>query len=126
MKWYSTNHKSPLTSLHDAVLQGLAPDGSLYLPTEIPSFSLNFIEHLHSMSIQDIAFEVARQFTKQEITKAALEEIIDCAITFDAPLAKIEDEVYSLELFHGPTLAFKDFGARFMARIMANFVQNLD
>ena len=126
MKWYSTNHKSPLTSLHDAVLQGLAPDGGLYLPTEIPSFSLNFIEHLHSMSIQEIAFEVARQFTKQEITKATLEEIIDCAITFDAPLAKIEDEVYSLELFHGPTLAFKDFGARFMARLTAQFVQNLD
>lgn len=126
MKWYSTNQKSPLASLREAVLDGVAPDGGLYMPTEIPSFSLNFIEHLPQISFQDIAFEISTQFFKNDLTNATIEEITDKAIRFDAPLIRVEEEVYPLELFHGPTLAFKDFGAQFLAQIMAHFVQSFD
>jgi threonine synthase len=126
MQFYSTNKKSPLVSLHEAALTGLAPDGGLYMPTEIPQFSENFIGHLGQLSFRDIAFEVASRFVLPDVKRSTLEQIVDEAINFGAPLVKVENDVYSLELFHGPTLAFKDFGARFMSRLTAYYAQSLD
>lgn len=121
MKYLSTNKKSPAESLKEAVLHGLAADGGLYLPTSIPTMEKNFWEKLKGMNFQEIAFAVAQKLIDGEIPDQELKEIITKAINFDAPLKQLSPEIYSLELFHGPTLAFKDFGARFMAQTMAYF-----
>ena len=124
MLLYSTNQKSPQVCLKEAVLKGLAPDGGLYMPQEIPKLPEGFFEKINQLSFQDISFEVAKNFLGDELDPSKLKEIIDEAINFDAPLTSVAEDINFLELWHGPTLAFKDFGARFMARLMSYFVQS--
>jgi threonine synthase len=123
MKFYSTNNPSPKVSLKEAVLQGLAPDNGLYMPETIPQLSQAFFNGLHAKSFQEIAFEVANTFLKDDVQAAELKRIIEHTISFDAPLVEIEKNVFALELFHGPTLAFKDFGARFMSQLLGYFAK---
>ncbi len=112
MKYYSTNDKSKnnLVSFETAVMQGLAADGGLFMPVEIPKFKNGFIESLENKSLQEIGFEVAEKFVDGEISSGDLQNIISNAINFPAPLFNLSENLSILELFHGPTLAFKDFG----------------
>ncbi|MFN0047612.1 MAG: threonine synthase [Cytophagales bacterium] len=123
MQLYSTNDKSHIVSLEEAVFRGLPPDNGLYLPTSIPILPKSFIGNLHKFSMNEIAVEVCKTLFKDYISDSDVERIVNEAITFDAPLVKLHDNIYSLELFHGPTLAFKDFGARFMAQLMGYFLE---
>jgi len=124
MIFYSTNDKKLKASLETAVTQGLAKDKGLYMPEHIPTLPASFFEHLDKMSLQDIAFEVANSIFGEDIPASELKRIVDETLCFDIPLVKVKEGIYSLELFHGPTLAFKDVGARFMARILAYFTQS--
>lgn len=126
MRYYSTRNKSQLSSFKEALLGGLAKDGGLYMPESIPRLSQKYFDEIENYTFQEISFEIAKQFVGDEIPQAKLEELIYDAINFDAPLNYLNDELAILELFHGPTLAFKDFGARFMARTMEYFVQGND
>lgn len=121
MKYYSTNGKSPLASLKDAVVKGLAPDGGLYMPERIPAIPKAFFNNLQEMSFQEIAYVVASTLFGEDIEADKLKNIVYDALNFPIPLKKVEDNIYVLELFHGPTLAFKDVGARFMARLLGYF-----
>jgi threonine synthase len=123
MKFYSTTNKNHKVSLRDAVIRGLAPDNGLYMPETIPALSHEFLQTLSSRSFQDISFEVARTLLQGELSEVDLKKIIAHTIQFDAPLVPIEKDIFSLELFHGPTLAFKDFGARFMSQLLAHFAR---
>ncbi len=123
MKYRSTLHRSPEVSLREAVLRGSAPDGGLYMPVEIPHLKPSFLKGLSSLTLPEIALEVGGLFTGDEIPAPVLLNIATDAFNFPAPLVAIGDRLHILELFHGPTLAFKDFGARFMARLMGYFVQ---
>ena len=105
-------------------MKGLAPDGGLFMPEFIPKLDTAFIKNLQKFSIQEIGFEVAKLFTDDEISVNDLKSIIEDAINFDAPLKALDKNLSVLELFHGPTLAFKDFGARFMARTMNYFLKD--
>ena len=125
MKYFSTNKQSPEVSLKEAVLKGLAPDGGLYLPQTIPQLPPFFWETIFNKTFAEIAFEVAQKLIDGEISDSELKKIIEESITFEAPLKQISPQIYALELFHGPTLAFKDFGARFMARLMAYFSKDI-
>lgn len=125
MKLFSTNKKSPLATFEKAVMQGLAEDGGLFMPTEIPTLPKEFFEKISDLSFHEIAFEVAKTLI-QDIPEKDLKKIVEESINFDAPLIPVTENIYSLELFHGPTLAFKDFGARFMARIMSYFINKSD
>ncbi|WP_215223260.1 threonine synthase [Echinicola shivajiensis] len=122
MKFYSTNNKEHLVSLKEAVIKGLAPDQGLYMPEKIPQLSASFFESIHSMSFREIGYEVIGKIFGQDLDDAQVKELVDHTLSFDAPLVKVEDNVYSLELFHGPTLAFKDFGARFCSKLMSLLV----
>lgn len=126
MKYYSTNNKELKVSFRDAVMKGLAPDGGLFMPEFIPKLDADFLDNLAHYSIQEIGFEVAKLFVDGEIADSDLENIVNDAINFDAPLVELDDKLSILELFHGPTLAFKDFGARFMARTMSHFLKDSD
>ncbi len=126
MKFYSTNNRSVLTSLREAVLRGLAPDNGLYMPERIPALPPSFFEGIHDMDFRQIATTVARGFTAEDIPDEELEKIIDHTLSFEAPLVAVEDNVSSLELFHGPTMAFKDYGARFMSQILRFFAAQMD
>ena len=121
MKYYSTNHNAELVTLKDAIIKGLAPDRGLYMPERIPSIPTAFFKHIGEMSLQDIAYVVANTLFGEDMESASLKSLIDETLNFDIPLVKVADDKYSLELFHGPTLAFKDVGARFMARMLAYF-----
>ncbi len=123
MKYYSLTTPSRKVSFQQAVLQGLAPDGGLYMPEFIPELSTDFIRQLPSLSKTDIGFTVARSFVDERIPIEILREIINETISFDFPLVTLEENVFALELFHGPTLAFKDVGARFLARILQHIAQ---
>ena len=123
MNFYSTNNRHHLVSLPEAVIKGLASDQGLFMPEQIPQFPSSFFESLHDRSFQDIAFEVAKVFLEEQISHEALRKIIGHTISFDAPLVNIEKDIFSLELFHGPTLAFKDFGARFMSQVLGHFAR---
>ena len=123
MKYYSTNKQSPLASLHDAVIKGLAPDKGLYMPQTIPPMPARFFEDIDQMSFPEIAYQVALQFFGEDVEHEALRHIVDDTLAFDTPLVHVTDRIYSLELFHGPTLAFKDVGARFMARLLQYFIR---
>ena len=118
MNYYSTNNKNAKVNFRSALLNGLAQDKGLYMPLEIPDLRDNLIKELQSLSFQEIAFRIASEFIGDEISPSDLEEIINASISFDCPLVKLDNKNFILELFHGPTLAFKDFGARFMARTM--------
>ncbi len=122
MFYYSTNNRSLKYSFSDAVLKGLTPDGGLFMPSEIPALSANFIADLENQSFSETSYQIAKSFTDDKISNSDLVKIIESAISFPAPLARLNDNLRVLELFHGPTLAFKDFGARFMARVMSYLV----
>ncbi|HEX5169326.1 MAG TPA: threonine synthase [Cyclobacteriaceae bacterium] len=121
MLFYSTNNKNHKVSLYEAVTRGLAPDNGLYMPERMPTLPKEFIESIERKSFREIAFEVANRFIGDDIPEDELEQIINHTIQFDAPVVRIEESVYVLELFHGPTLAFKDFGARFMSQLLGYF-----
>jgi threonine synthase len=123
MKFRSTLRRAPEVSLRDAVLHGSAPDGGLYMPVGMPLLSPDFPERLRSLSFQELALEVGALFLGDDIPLDALAEIVNRAFDFPAPLVSLSDRLHILELFHGPTLAFKDFGARFMALLMGYFVR---
>lgn len=123
MKYYSTNNKSKFFSFEEAVMKGLAEDGGLFMPESIPYFGKDFFDNLENKSFAEIAFEVSKHFIENEIPQSKLEEIVSEAINFPAPIVEIDKNLFVLELFHGPTLAFKDFGARFMAKTMGYFAQ---
>lgn len=121
MKYYSLNNRELKVSFQEAVIQGLAPDKGLYFPEKITPIENDFYEQIESLSNETIAFEVIKQFVGEEIPESTLKQIITETLCFDFPLVEVEKDVYSLELFHGPTMAFKDVGARFMARCLAYF-----
>lgn len=122
MKLYSTNNKELRISFKDAVFNSLPQDKCLYMPVSIPKLDSDFIEKFPALSLPEIAFEVAQALLKDSIPTDDLKAIIEDAINFDAPVVKIKEDIYVLELFHGPSLAFKDFGARFMSRVMSYFL----
>jgi len=124
MNFYSTNNKNVGVTFRTAIMQGLANDKGLFLPETIPVLENSFIKNLANLSFQEIAFRVAQKFVEDEVSSSELERIINSSISFEAPLVKLSDQLSILELFHGPTLAFKDFGARFMARTMEHFLKN--
>lgn len=121
MKYYSLNHNAPKVSFQEAVIQGLATDKGLYFPESISSLSPNFFDTIENLSNEEIAFEAIKQFVGDEIPEVVLKEIIAETLCFDFPVVEVEKGIYSLELFHGPTMAFKDVGARFMSRCLSYF-----
>ncbi|HAT61837.1 MAG TPA: threonine synthase [Prevotella sp.] len=123
MKYYSTNKQAPLATLHEAVVKGLAPDKGLYMPEFIKKLPQQFFENIENLSLQEIGLEIAKTLFDEDIEEKALENIVYDALSFDIPIVNVEKNIYSLELFHGPTLAFKDVGARFMARLLQYFVR---
>ncbi len=118
----STRGESEPVSFQAAVQNGIAPDGGLYLPEVIPSISPKLLEALPRMTFQELSLELAILWLEGEIKRSDLQRIVDNAFPFDAPLVPIEKNIYALELFHGPTFAFKDFGARFMAQVLEQFI----
>jgi len=124
MKYYSTKNKNKFFTFEEAVMKGLADDGGLFMPYEIPLLNNDFFSSIAKRPLAETAFTVVKDFVGDEIPAAKLEEIIKEAINFPAPISEFEKNRYLLELFHGPTLAFKDFGARFMAKTMGWFAQN--
>jgi threonine synthase len=123
MKLYSTNNPSAHVSFQEAVFNSMPQDKGLYMPVSIPRLPDSFFEQLPGYSLQQLAFEVAKHLLAGSIPDDALKALIDDAINFDAPVVELEEDVYVLELFHGPSLAFKDFGARFMSRVMSYFLK---
>jgi threonine synthase len=123
MRLYSTNNKAHIVTLKKAVLQSLPPDKGLYMPAEIPPIGNQFIKEIRGLSFEDVSFQVASNLIDNEIKASDLEEIIHNSITFPAPVQELSPNLYSLELWHGPSLAFKDFGARFMAELMRYYKQ---
>ncbi|MBU4444707.1 threonine synthase [bacterium] len=126
MKFYSTADKSNVVSLREAVLGGMPRDKGLYMPESIPRLPESFFESLATLGYQSLSFEVARQFLGDDIPLTTLQDIINEAINFETPVVDIEKRIKTMELFHGPTLAFKDVGARFMSRLMAYLVKDSD
>lgn len=123
MKYYSTNKQAPLASLEEAVVKGLAGDRGLYMPERIDPIAPEVIADLKNRSFHEIACVVARAFFSEDIEPDTLDEIVKDTLSFETPVVRVNDSVYSLELFHGPTLAFKDVGARFMARLLGYFIK---
>jgi len=123
MNYYSTNKQSPEISLQEAVVKGLAPDKGLYMPKRINVLSDEFFKNIGNMSFQEMSYHVADAFFGEDIDADTLKNIVYDTLNFDVPLIYVNDNIYSLELFHGPTLAFKDVGARFMARLLAYFIK---
>ncbi len=121
MKYYSLNHNAPKVSFEEAVIRGLASDKGLYFPESISPLSKDFFENIENLSNSEIAFEAIQQFVGGEIPTETLKQIIEETLCFDFPTVKVENDIYSLELYHGPTMAFKDVGARFMSRCLGYF-----
>lgn len=126
MNYYSTNRQTPAVTLKEAVVKGLAADNGLFMPERIEKFEPSFFQHIQNLSFQEIAFEVARKFFGEDIEEPKLREIVYDTLSFDCPVVAVTDKIWSLELFHGPTLAFKDVGARFMARLLNHFLEKSD
>lgn len=124
MRYYSTNGKAPLATLEKAVVKGLAEDKGLYMPERIKPLPQAFFDNIQDMSLQEIAYQVADCFFGEDVDAESLRKIVYDTLSFDIPLVKVEEPIYSLELFHGPTLAFKDVGARFMARLLNYFIKD--
>ena len=122
MKYYSTNGKAPIADLQKAVVKGLAEDRGLYMPEEIYKLPQAFINDMPTMAFRDIAYNVAQNFFGDDVDGDALQDIVYDTLSFDCPVVKVTENIYALELFHGPTLAFKDVGARFMARLLRYFL----
>ena len=123
MNYYSTNGKAPIADLQKAVVKGLAEDRGLYMPEEIYKLPKAFIDDMPKMAFRDIAYNVAQNFFGDDVDGDALQDIVYDTLSFDCPVVKVTDNIYALELFHGPTLAFKDVGARFMARLLRYFLR---
>lgn len=123
MKYYSTNKKAPLATLHEAVVKGLAGDRGLYMPERIKPLPKEFYENIDKMTFREIACTVADAFFGEDVEAGELRRIVCDTLQFDCPVVRVTDNIYSLELFHGPTLAFKDVGARFMARLLQYFIR---
>ncbi|WP_452221970.1 threonine synthase [Lacinutrix salivirga] len=121
MKYYSLNKKAPDTTFKDAVIRGLAPDKGLYFPESITPLPASFFQNIDNLSYNDIAFEALKQFVSPDIPENVLKTIIKETLSFDFPVINLDENISTLELFHGPTMAFKDVGARFMARCLAHF-----
>jgi threonine synthase len=126
MRLYSTKNTNEFVSLREAVLKGLPDDNGLFMPEHIPQLSPEFIENIDKYSLPEIGFEVCKTLFQGALPDADVRELVDAAIDFPAPLVKVSENVYSLELYHGPSLAFKDFGARFMAQFMGYFNRGND
>ena len=127
MRYYSTNNQAPIADLHKAVVKGLAEDRGLYMPERIQKLPKAFFDEIDKMSFQDIAYNVASAFFGEDVDLDALKDIVYDTLQFDCPVVKVKERqgknIYTLELFHGPTLAFKDVGARFMARLLQYFIK---
>lgn len=123
MNYYSTNHQAPLATLEKAVVKGLAEDKGLYMPESIKPLPQEFFDNIENLSFQEIAYTVADAFFGEDVPAEDLKRIVYDTLSFDVPAVKVTDSIYSLELFHGPTLAFKDVGARFMARLLQYFLK---
>ena len=124
MNYYSLNKQAPNTSFKDAVIKGLAPDKGLYFPETITPLPQSFFDNIDNLSNVDIAFEAIKQFVSPEIPEDVLKTIVQETIDFDFPVVNLNNNISTLELFHGPTMAFKDVGARFMARCLGYFNKN--
>ena len=123
MNYYSTNKSVPEATLKEAVVKGLADDKGLFMPERIEAFPKSFFETIHKRSFQEISFEVAKKFFGEDVPEDDLKKLVDDTLNFDCPVVHVNDNIFSLELFHGPTLAFKDVGGRFMARLLAYFLK---
>ena len=123
MKYYSTNGKAPIADLHKAVVKGLAEDRGLYMPERIKALPQEFFDTIETKTFQEIAYTVADAFFGEDVDAESLKQIVYDTLSFDCPVVKVKDNIYTLELFHGPTLAFKDVGARFMARLLQYFIK---
>lgn len=123
MKYYSTNGQAPIATLEKAVVKGLAEDKGLYMPERIKPLPQEFFDNIENLSFQEIAYTVADAFFGEDVPAEDLKKIVYDTLAFDCPCVKVTDSIFSLELFHGPTLAFKDVGARFMARLLQYFLK---
>src|SRR5262245_32249762 len=121
MKYYSTNKQSSLASFKEATIRGQAPDKGLYFPETIPQVDKSLIGEIDKLSNEEIAYRVIKPYVGNEIKDEDLFKIVTETVSFPIPLVKVNDQIFSLELFHGPTLAFKDVGARFMSRCLGYF-----
>ena len=123
MNFYSTNGQAPIASLEKAVVKGLAEDKGLYMPERIKPLPQSFFDNIEHLSFQEIAYTVADAFFGEDVPADDLKRIVYDTLAFDCPVKKVKDNIFALELFHGPTLAFKDVGARFMARLLQYFIK---
>ena len=123
MKYYSTNQQAPTANLHKAVVKGLAEDRGLYMPEKIKKLPKTFFDTIETKTFQEIAYTVADAFFGEDVDAASLKQIVYDTLSFDCPVVQVKGNIYTLELFHGPTLAFKDVGARFMARLLQYFIR---
>lgn len=123
MQYYSTNKQAPIATLEKAVVKGLAEDKGLYMPERIKPLPQSFFDNIDKLSFQEIAYQVADCFFGEDVDAESLKNIVYDTLQFDCPVVKVTDSIYTLELFHGPTLAFKDVGARFMARLLQYFLK---
>lgn len=123
MKYYSTNRKASDVTLEEAVVKGLAADRGLYMPHNIRILPASFYEQIDQLSFQEIASQVADAFFGEDVPAETLKQIVYDTLSFDVPVVRVKENIYSLELFHGPTLAFKDVGGRFMARLLGYFIR---
>ena len=123
MKYYSTNKRAPDATLEEAVVKGLAADKGLFMPREIKPLPSSFYDEIENLSFQEMAYRVADAFFGEDVPADTLKQIVYDTLSFDVPAVKVKENIYSLELFHGPTLAFKDVGGRFMARLLSYFIR---
>lgn len=123
MQYYSTNKQAPDVTLEEAVVKGLAADKGLFMPFTIKPLPQEFYDSIDTLGFQEIAYRVADAFFGEDVPAATLKQIVYDTLSFDVPLVKVTENIYSLELFHGPTLAFKDVGGRFMARLLGYFIR---
>jgi len=123
MNYYSTNKNAPEVTLQEAVIKGLAPDKGLYMPETVKQLPASFFENIQNLSFQEMAYTVADAFFGEDVEAEALKTIVYETLSFDTPLVHVNDNIYSLELFYGPTMAFKDVGARFMSRLLGYFIK---
>ena len=123
MNYYSTNKQAPIATLEEAVVKGLAGDKGLYMPERITRLDPQVIERMKEQSFHEIACTVARAFFGEDVEPETLDQLVCDTLSFETPVVEVKDPIYSLELFHGPTLAFKDVGGRFMARLLGYFIR---
>ena len=126
MNYYSLNKQSPVVDFKEAAIRGQAPDKGLYFPEHIPVFDSSFFYNIEKMMDEEIAYQVIQPYVSESIPENILRQIVKETLSFPIPLVKLNENIFSLELFHGPTLAFKDVGARFMSRCLGYFNRNKD